>query len=62
MTHYKETIHGFEYGAAKINRMCSDEKKGWVSISVSTPRDQVQIYVTKTGKVRVWNKNGEMKS
>lgn len=62
MIHYKETVHGFEYGAAKIERMCSDDKAGWVSMAVFTPRDEVQIYVTKTGKVRVWNKKGEMKA
>ena len=62
MSHYKETVHGFEFGAAKVSRLCSDDKAGWVSISVSTPRDEVQVYITKTGKVRVWNKKGEMKS
>lgn len=62
MSHYKETAYGFEYGAAKVNRLCSDDKAGWVSIGLSTPRDEVQVYVTKTGKVRVWNKKGEMKA
>ena len=55
------TQYGFQYGAAEVTRMCSDEKKEWVCLGIETPRDKLQIYVTKTGKVRVWNKNGEMK-
>jgi hypothetical protein len=59
---YKETKYGFEYGAAEVARFCSDEKKGWVTLGIKTPRDEIQVYVTKTGKVRVWNTKGEMKA
>ena len=59
--HYAETQFGFEYGAAKINRCCSDEKKGWVVLTVETPKERLQIYVTKTGKVRVRNNVKELK-
>ena len=51
--HYSETKYGFEYGAAKITRLFSDEKTGWVTIEVRTPKQDIQIYVTKTGKIRV---------
>jgi hypothetical protein len=51
--HYKETEYGFEWGAAKIERCFSDDKKGWVTLLLKTPKDELQIYVTKTGKVRV---------
>lgn len=53
--HYAETKYGFEYGAATIERACSDEKKGWVMLLIRTPKhkDGIQVYVTKTGKVRV---------
>lgn len=54
---YEETKFGFNYGAAEIERCCSDEKKGWVVLRIKTPREDLQIYVTKTGKVRVHNKN-----
>ena len=37
-THYKETQYGFEYGSAKVSRLFSDEKKGWVTIGVTTPK------------------------
>ncbi|KKK69658.1 hypothetical protein LCGC14_2931840 [marine sediment metagenome] len=58
---YKETKYGFEYGAAKVARACSDEKKGWVVMILTTPKhpNGIQIYVTKTGKVRVHSKDGE---
>jgi hypothetical protein len=55
---YKELEFGFEYGAAEVTRMMSDPEKGWVVIGIKTPKlDQaMQIYVTKTGKVRVFYK------
>lgn len=59
------TDFGFKYGDAEVQRICSDEKKGWVLIAVKTSRknQELQIYVTKTGKVRVYRywKNKEMK-
>lgn len=55
---YAETKYGFQYGAADISRAFSDEKKGWVVLILKTPKHPrgLQIYVTKTGKVRI---NGE---
>jgi hypothetical protein len=50
---YEETRYGFNYGAADVERVASDEKKGWVALRIKTPRKSLQIYVTKTGKVRV---------
>jgi hypothetical protein len=57
---YEETPFGFNYGAAEVTRCISDEKKGWVMLHIETPKqDQhIGIYVTKTGKVRVY-KNGK---
>lgn len=66
--HFKETQYGFEYGAAKINRLFSDTKKGWVCIGIDTPKNEktkqqgYQIFVTKSGKVRICQPGGkEMK-
>lgn len=63
--HYKETKYGFEYGAAKISRCCSDEKKGWIVLSLETPKHKeiagLQIYITKTGKIRISDLHGEWK-
>ena len=62
--HYAETRFGFEYGAADVTRCFSDEKKGWVVIMVSTPRhrgNELRVYVTKTGKIRMHTNDGEWK-
>lgn len=57
--HYAETQYGFDYGAAKVTRCASDDKIGWVLLRVTTPKEDLQIYVTRTGKVRVHDKNGK---
>lgn len=59
--HYAETKYGFEWGSAKIERYFSDEKKGWVTLGVKTPKADIQIYITRTGKVRVYNARKELK-
>ena len=63
--HYKETKFGFEWGNAKIKRIANDEEKGWVVLGLETDRHKhgkknasIQIYVTRTGKVRIYS-NGE---
>ena len=52
---FENTQYGFNYGAAEIERCCSDEKKGWVVLTLKTKKHPqgLQIYVTKTGKVRI---------
>jgi hypothetical protein len=61
--HYAETTYGFEWGSAKIERCFSDSRKGWVTMILSTPKHSghgaIQIYVTKTGKVRIHSEGGE---
>lgn len=56
---FEMTPFGFNYGAAEITRTCSDDKKGWVMLIVRTPKQDLQIYVTKTGKVRVHDKSSK---
>ena len=55
--HFKNTEYGFEWGAAKITRIAQDEDTGRVVIGLETPKykghDNIQIYVSKTGKVKV---------
>jgi hypothetical protein len=55
--------HGFEWGAAKFLRYFDDEKKGWVTLGVETRKHKngIQIYVTRTGKVRIFSDAGEWK-
>lgn len=47
------TQYGFNFGPAVIERLCSDDKKGWVYLAVNTPKETqgINIYVTKTGKL-----------
>lgn len=61
--HFKETSYGFEYGGCKITRIHSDEKRGWIVLGLLTKKypNCIDIYVTKTGKVRIHDKNGEWK-
>ena len=51
-THYRETTYGFEYGAARIERTASD--KGYVFLTVVTPRRTMEIVVTPTGLIRTY--------
>ena len=63
MINFAETKYGFDWGAAKVTRCCSDAKKGWGMLLLKTPKhaehNALQIYVTKTGKVRIHSKGGE---
>ena len=61
--HYQETKFGFEWGSAKITRCFSDEANGWVTLLIETPKypNSIQVYVTKTGKVRIHDSAGEWK-
>ena len=56
---YQETKYGFSWGAAEIERWFSDNKKGWVTLGIKTPKQELQIYITKTGKIRIHNKQGQ---
>lgn len=47
------TDSGFRFGAADVACMCTDEKRGWVVVGVNTPKHRIQVYVTKSGRVRV---------
>lgn len=52
---YSETVYGFNYGSAELTRIHSDADKGWVILQLKTPKKRLQIYVTKTGKVRIFD-------
>ncbi len=55
------TEFGFTWGATTIERVFSID--GRVCLSVKTQRQTVEVYVTKTGLVRVFKRGkGEMKT
>jgi len=39
--HYREIKYGFEWGSAKITRDFSDEKVGWVTLWIETPKEDI---------------------
>ena len=61
----QRTPHGFDWSCAKIECLASDEKKGWIYLGVTTPKDSIEVYksastmltprITKSGKMRVYN-------
>jgi len=55
----RSTDYGFQWGAAEVTRICHDDKKGWVLLWVKTPRDDLRVYVTRTGKVGITNAAGQ---
>ena len=54
---------GIQWGAATLNCLFSDKNTQSVTFGLYTHKregnDMIQIYVTKTGKVRIHDKNGE---
>jgi len=58
--HFKETGYGFEWGAASIERISSDNKTGWIVVQVKSDKGSVQVYVTRTGKIRVFSNDKEL--
>ncbi len=57
MVHYQETRFGFEYGCSKVTRLCSDKKTGAVSIELRSPKRAIQVYITGTGLIRVFDES-----
>ena len=47
------TEYGFQFGAALVER-CASLPGERVVVSVTTPKGALQVYVTKTGKMRVY--------
>lgn len=60
--HYAETPYGFEFGCASITRI-HHVLDGAVWIGLETPKHPsgrgINIHITKTGKVRIYDSRGE---
>ena len=56
---YTPLPYGFQWGAAKVTRLFDDQAKGSVTIGLDTPKQSLQVYVTKTGKIRIHDDDGE---
>lgn len=55
------TQYGFEWGPIEVTRGFCDEKKGTATLIIRTKKHPhgLQVYVTKTGKVRVFDEEKE---
>ena len=49
----KLTEYGFQFGSASVER-CMSVGKGAVVVTVTTPKAKLDVYVTKTGKMRLY--------
>ena len=55
----KVTDFGFVFGNAEVTRIAGDET-GASIIGLKTPKHELSIRVTKTGKVKIYNQIGEV--
>lgn len=55
MTRYEVTQFGFNWGSLDVERACSDSKTGWVTLLLRTEKMSIQVYVTKTGKIKLYD-------
>ena len=56
----KPTEYGFQFGSALVER-CAVVGKSAVVVTVTTPKARLDVYVTKTGKMRLFMGNKEVK-
>lgn len=56
---FKVTDFGFEWGGLVVERTASDEKAGWLVLTLRTSKREVQVYATRTGQMRIWDKSAK---
>jgi hypothetical protein len=54
-TEIRVTQYGFQFGVVEVTRLCSDKGRVWISLK--TARDEVQVYVTRTGLIREFRRD-----
>ena len=61
MINAESTRYGFTYGPAEISRFAQDGKTGrvWLALITKKYPDGLEIMVTKTGKVRIFEGDKE---
>lgn len=50
----EQTSYGFTWGNLEVDRLMSDDKDGWVCLGLSSDKRKLELYVTKTGKMRLY--------
>jgi len=67
MISFENTQFGFVWGPVRVERLHSDAKRGSVYLGIQTPKylrsknKEIGVYVTKTGKVRLYIGEKEIK-
>lgn len=56
---FQITNYGFIYGAGEITRIHSNSKTGQVILELKTSKENIQITINKTGKIKIHNSKGE---
>ena len=54
MINLLNTEYGFEYGPVKVTRVTHCDRRGWVILQLTTEKSDIQIYVTRTGRVKIF--------
>jgi hypothetical protein len=57
---FKQLQYGFEWGGMTVCRISSELSKGWVVLQVSSAKTNIEIYCTKTGKIRIYRDGKEL--
>ena len=53
--------NGFVWGNVSVTRVGTDSKDGRKTLRLDTPKHAITIHVTRTGKVRIFEKCGGKK-
>ena len=53
------TQFGFRWGVTEVTRLAELPEDRGIAMSVTTPRRKIEVYVTKTGLVRVFSPGGQ---
>lgn len=59
MIRYEVTQFGFNWGSLDVERACSDSKTGWVTLLLTTEKMSIQVHVTKSGKIKIYDAQTE---
>jgi hypothetical protein len=60
MVPFRPLKFGFQFGSISVTRLSTEEEKGCVVIGIKSPKTDIQIYATKTGKIRVYKDGTEL--
>ena len=55
------TNYGFNFGSVEVTRLFSRPEDGYVVIGITTPKGSLQVYASRTGKIRIFKAGKEMK-